>query len=249
MTKVYQACFVHSRGRVTGNPSAKIPELNPLSCVISRTVPPNALVDHGGFPLQAMIHCSRSSLCTLAEHHIGSWPSSTSIWIDSHPIAYFFSFLLHLVLRTVFKCVAWVIFSVATIAASRWTNHCLCCCCVSPVGALVVVPVVRLDSAPIAPGWSVSVAMTCSCGKVRKMITKEVGSPEDYIVSYKLKWNEWQPTCIFNSSWILVHIAPLRRDAGDSKGPAMCSMSVRCCLFVPGIHRDELQLISHVRYI
>ena len=66
---------------------------------------------------------------------------------------------------------------------------------------------------------------------------KEVGSPEDYIVSYKSKCNEWQPTCTFNSSWIRLHIAALRRAAGDSTSPAICSMSVRWCLFV---YRDTL---------
>jgi len=54
-----------------------------------------------------------------------------------------------------------------------------------------------------------------------------VGSPEDYIVTYKLKCNEWQPTCTFNSSWILLRIA-----AGDSNGPLICSKSVWCCLVV-----------------
>jgi len=61
---------------------------------------------------------------------------------------------------------------------------------------------------------------------------KEVGSPEEYIVSYKSKWNEWQPTCTFNSSWIWLCIAALRIAAGDSNSPAICSKSVRCCLFV-----------------
>jgi len=60
---------------------------------------------------------------------------------------------------------------------------------------------------------------------------KEVGSPEDYIVSYKSKWNEWQPTCTFNSSWIRLRIAALCIAAGDSNGSAICSKSVRCWLF------------------
>jgi len=74
--------------------------------------------------------------------------------------------------------------------------------------------------------------MTCCCGILRRMITKEVGSPEDYIVSYKSKWNEWQPTCIFNSSWIRLCIAALRIAARDSNGPPISSKSVPCCLFV-----------------
>ena len=61
---------------------------------------------------------------------------------------------------------------------------------------------------------------------------KEVGCPEQYIVRYKSKWNEWQPTCTFNTSWIQLRIAALRIAAGDSNGPAICSESVPCCLFV-----------------
>ena len=61
---------------------------------------------------------------------------------------------------------------------------------------------------------------------------KEVGNPEDYLVSYKSNWNEWQPTCTFNSSRIRLHIAALRQAEGDSNGPAMCNQSVGCCLFV-----------------
>jgi len=61
---------------------------------------------------------------------------------------------------------------------------------------------------------------------------KEVGSPEDYIVRNKSRWNEWQPTCTFNSSWIRLCIAALRIAAGDSTRPSICSKLVRCCLFV-----------------
>ena len=59
-----------------------------------------------------------------------------------------------------------------------------------------------------------------------------MGSSEDDIVRYKTKCNEWQPTCSFNSSWILLRIAALRIAAGDSNGLAICSKSVWCCLFV-----------------
>jgi len=92
--------------------------------------------------------------------------------------------------------------------------------CVSPSGALHEAPVVRLDLAPIAPEGSVSGAMACFCRNVRKMITKRSGK---CIVSYKSKWNEWQPTCTFNSSWVLLHIGALRIAAGDSNG---CAISV-----------------------
>jgi len=61
---------------------------------------------------------------------------------------------------------------------------------------------------------------------------KKVGSPEEDRVSYKSTWNEWQPTCTFNSSWIRLCIAALCIAAGDSNSPGICSKLVRCCLFV-----------------
>jgi hypothetical protein len=64
---------------------------------------------------------------------------------------------------------------------------------------------------------------------------KEVGSPEDYIVRYKSKWNEWQPSCTVNWSWILLRISALRIATGDSNGPAIWCKWVQCCLF---IYRD-----------
>ena len=118
---------------------------------------------------------SCSSLRTPALHYIVRSPSSTLIWIDSHPIVCCFLFFWLLLFPTVIKCAFWVTFLVATIAASWWTNSHLHCCCVSPGGALVEAPVVRLNLAPIAPGWIVSVAMTCWCEKVRKMFTKRSG--------------------------------------------------------------------------
>jgi len=65
-----------------------------------------------------------------------------------------------------------------------------------------------------------------------RWLRKEVGCAQDYIVSYISKWDDWQPTCTFNSSWILLRIGALRITAGDSNGHAICSRSVRCCLFV-----------------
>jgi len=83
-----------------------------------------------GFLLGAAINWSRSFLRTPAVHDIVSCPPSTPIWSYSHPIAYCFLSLLLLALHIVLKCASWVIFSVATIAASWWTNWCLYCCCV-----------------------------------------------------------------------------------------------------------------------
>ena len=118
------------------------------------------------------MNCSHSSLQMPAVHYIGSRPPSTQIWIDSHPTGCcLLSFLLP-ELRTFFNYASWVILSVATIAVSWWTIWWLHGCCVSPSGSLCEEPVVQLDSAPVAPGGSLSGAMACCCRNVRKMITK-----------------------------------------------------------------------------
>jgi hypothetical protein len=78
-------------------------------------------------------------------------------------------------LHTVVKCGSWDRFSLAAIAASRWTNCCLHGCCVSTDGALDEAPVVWLDPDRIIAGLGVCGAMTWSCGKVRKMTTKRSG--------------------------------------------------------------------------
>ena len=89
----------------------------------------NALVDPGGLQLPAGMNCSLSSFRTPAGRFIVSWPSSTLILIDSHLIACCFWCLLLSVLRTIFKSTSGLIFLVATIAASRWTNWLFGCCC------------------------------------------------------------------------------------------------------------------------
>jgi hypothetical protein len=74
---------------------------------------------------------------------------------------------------------------------------------------------------------------------------KEVGTAVEYILSYKSKWNEWQPTCTINWSWILQRIGAWSIAAGDTNGPAFSiSWSDDVCLFT-GIHRDGRPLISH----
>jgi len=110
-------------------------------------------------------------LCVIfsADHR---WHRYGLTHIRSHAASYSCCFRCYV---HFFKCASWVMFSVATIAASRWTNWCLRCCWVSPRGALREAPVVRLDSAPIAPGGSVSGSMACCCRIVRKMMTKRSG--------------------------------------------------------------------------
>jgi len=164
-SRVFKACFVHSRGPLSRHSSAKSPELTTSWCSISRAVRINAFVDHGGLPLLAAINWSWSSLRTPAVHYIVSWPPSISIWSYSHPIACCCLLLLHPVSRTFFKSASWAIFSVPAMAASRWTNWCLRCSCVSARGALYEGPGVRLDSDCITPGWGVCGAMTCYRGQ------------------------------------------------------------------------------------
>jgi len=162
--KISKARFAHSRGHVSQNSSAKVPELTTSWCFNLQTVRTKALVDHGGFPFRAAIHWSRSSLHAPAVLYIFSGRPSTPIWIHSHPLACCFIFPLVLVLYNVLNCAFWVIFVVAALASSWWTDWCLCRCCVSVGGALVEVPVVRLDSDPLAPCRGVCGAMICCCG-------------------------------------------------------------------------------------
>jgi hypothetical protein len=65
-----------------------------------------------------------------------------------------------------------------------------------------------------------------------RWLWKEVGSAEDYIVSYKSKWNERLPTFTFNSCGILLGIGALSITEGDSNSRAIYSKSTRYCLFV-----------------
>jgi len=196
-----KACLVHSRGFLSLNSSAKIPELTTSWWSISRTVRTNSLVDHGGSPLRATINWAHSSLSTPAVCYIIHWQPCTSIWRHIHPITCFFLFLLLPVLRKMFNCASRVMISLATFAASRRTKWCLRCSWVSAGGVLKEAPVVLLYSVPPSPCWGVCGARTCCCGSEEMMITKrsgkswgrrwrkEVGRPEEYIVSFKSKWD------------------------------------------------------------
>jgi len=126
---VIKACLSHSRGCISGNSSAKIPELTTSWCWILRTVRINSFVDHGGFPLRAARNSLHSSLWVPALHYTVNSPPIALIWIHSHTTACCFLFFLLPVLRTIFKCACWVICLVAALAASRWTNLCLCSGC------------------------------------------------------------------------------------------------------------------------
>jgi len=102
-SKVIKAIFVHSRGCLSPNSSAKMSQLTTLWCSISRTVRIKAFVDLGGIPFRAARYWSRSSLCILAVHHPINWQQYTMIWTYSHPIAYCVLFVLCPVLGMIFN--------------------------------------------------------------------------------------------------------------------------------------------------
>jgi len=161
---VIKAFIVHSRGRLSGNSSAKIPELTTSWCSISRTVQTNGFFDHGGFALRAAMISLRSSLWTPAIRYMVNWPPIASIWIDSHPPVCCFLILLLPVLWTIFKCASWVICLVAASAASRWTNLCLRSCCVPRMCVCVVAPGNLPVFDPLSPGGGGCVSKMCWCG-------------------------------------------------------------------------------------
>jgi len=163
-SKVISAFFVHSRGCLLGNSSGKIPELTTSWCSILQTVRTNAFVDHAGFRLQAAINSLRSSLRRPAVQYTVNWPPIASIWLHSHPTACCFLFFLLSVLPTIFKCAFWVKCLVAALAASRWTNLCLCYCCVPGISVLDVAPANLPVFDPLSPGGGGCVSMMCWCG-------------------------------------------------------------------------------------
>jgi len=79
---------------------------------------------------------------------------------------------------------------------------------------------------------------------VSKMIMKS-GKSWEYILSYKSQWNKWQSTCMFNWSFILLHMAASCRWFQWSCDLQSVSAMLFICLFA-GIHWSEWQLISHV---
>ena len=142
---------------------------------IPRTVRANALVDHGGISLRAAINWSRSSWRTSAIWYMINWRPLTTVWMYSHPSACCFLFVLLPVLGTIFNCASWVIFSVAALAVSCWTNWCLHYCCVPLSDVFDEAPANRLDWNLLRPGWGGCVSMISWC---------RIGSEDDN----KKKW-------------------------------------------------------------
>jgi len=174
-TNMVEACLVHSRGFLSLNSSTKIPELRISWCFILRNVRTKALVNHCGFPLQAAINWSRSSLRTPAVYYFINWRPCTSIWQHLHPLTCCFLSLLLLVLRRIINCASRVMLSVAAFAPSWWSEWCLRFSWVSAGGVLDEAPVVVLNSVPPSPCWGVSGAMISCCGSEEMMITERSG--------------------------------------------------------------------------
>ena len=93
-SQVFKAFIIHSRGCLSPNSSAKMPELTTSWCWISLTEWTKTFVDHGGFPLRAVRYWSRSSLSILAVHYSNNWWPYTMICTYSHLIACWFLFVL-----------------------------------------------------------------------------------------------------------------------------------------------------------
>jgi len=233
---VIKACFVHSQGRLSGNSSAKIPQLTTSWCSISRTVRINPFVDHRGFLLRAALNSLRSSLWTPAVGYSVNWLPFASIRIYSHPTVCYFLFLLLPVLRMIFKCASWVICLVATLAASQWTNLCLYSCCVPRISVFDVAPANLPVFDMLSPGWGGCVSIMCWCG---------IGEEDDNERKWEALRTKYLASCQNGTSssqhdryahdesyWVWLQVT------GVSHRPTICNQSVWCCLFD---NRDQLR--------
>ena len=134
-----------------------------------------------------------------------------------------------------FKCVSWVIFSLASLAAWQWTNWCLWSRCVPSSDVFNEEPVYGLASAPSPPGWGGCEPRICRCG-----IWEEDDNDNTWEV-LRIIW--WAPSQNRVSSSQLVYYTQHEsccmwlRIAGVSHSLKICNQSVRCCLFVS---RDKL---------
>jgi len=165
---VFKCCFIHSWGCLWRNLYTNIPQLTTSWCSITWAMWTYALVDNGGFLLLAAIHWLCSSLVIAAVHYMAAWWPSTLISINSHPIACCLFFLLLWGIKLIWECASWVIFSMAALAASLWTNWCLGCCGVLLSGVLGELLIGRLDFDPLPACWGVCVAMNCWYGKAEE---------------------------------------------------------------------------------
>jgi len=219
-SKVIKAGFVHSRGSLSGNLSAKLPELTTSWCWISLTMGTNAFVDLGGFLLRAARKWSCSSLPTPAVHYTINWWLRNTISIYSHPTACCCVSLPLPVLRTMFKWASWVIYPVAALAASQWTCWWLRCCCVPISDVFDVSPTNWSDFDPLTASRGGCGSMICWCG---------IGEEDDNEKKWEVLRTIWLASCQ-NRISSSQHV-PYTQDesccvwphiAGVSHCPAMC---------------------------
>ena len=230
-----KASFGHSQGCLSGHSSAKVADLAWSWCSISRTVWTNALVDHGRFSFQPAIYCSCTSLHTSAVHYTVNWRPFPLIWIYSYPTARYVLFLLLQVLWTTSRCASWVIFLVAVLAASRWTNRCLRSWCVPISEVFDVVSDNPLDSDPLTPGrW----------GGVSVIHWGGIGQEDDHEKKWEVLGTELLASCqngISSSQHVLYtqdeSCCAWLQVARVCNCPVICNKLVWCCLFV---YRDKL---------
>ena len=124
----------------------------------------HAVVNHGGFQWRAPIKWSHSSWHTPVVCIMITWRSLTMVWTDSHPTACLLLLVLLSVLQRILKCVSWVLFLGAALAASHWTNWCLRSCCVPISDVFDEASANRLDMDLLWPAWDGCVLMICWCG-------------------------------------------------------------------------------------
>ena len=199
----------------------------------------NAIVDHEGFPSQAALNWSRTSLQTPAGRYVVRQRPFTWLWLYSHPAACCFLFLLLPVLRTVIKCASWVICVVAALAVLRWTNCWLHSCCVPIIAVFDLAPANRLGIDPLSPGWGGCVSMICWCG---------IGEKDDNEKKWEALRTIYSASCqnrISSSQldhytqdeswWVWLQVA------GVAQCPAICNKLFRCCLVVT---RDHLRFTT-----
>jgi len=144
--------------------SSKIQQLTTSWYPISLTVRTYACVAQWGFPLLAARMWSRNSLRAPAVCQTINWWLCPTTCIYIHLTACCCWFLLLPVLRRIFNFGSWVIYLVASSAASWWTIRCLHSCCVPMSEIIHESPTNRHDFDPLAAGCGGCVSLTSWCG-------------------------------------------------------------------------------------
>jgi len=190
------------------------------------------------FPITAAIYWSHVSPCIPAVCYVVGRQPSAWIWIYSHSIACCLLFLLLLELRNIFNSVAWVKLLVAALAVSWWTYWCLHYCCVPAGATLDETSVGQLYMDPLSLRWRLSVARICWCGKGEEddnerkcevLRNRKLAWSRDGMYTRQLARSEQDESCC---------VQPQVKEVSNC--PVICSMSVRCLVFV---YRDSYMLM------